>query len=277
MADAASRIWLDGELLPADEARISVLDRGLLVGEGAFETLVAAGGRARAITRHLARLRRSVAALGLHLPWPDDALRAAVDGVVEGVDVARVRITVTGGPAPLGPTRPDPARPTVTVIAGPFTSATQPERVGVSPWPINERSPLAGVKTTSRAELTLALAAAQGRGFGEALLGNTAGQLVEGTGSNVFVAIDGRLLTPELASGCLPGVTRALVMEVVDVDERALSIDVLATADEVFLTSSTRAVQPVIQVEGRELGRPGPLTARAARALSTLFAANDDP
>lgn len=277
MADPTDRIWLDGALLPAGEAKVSTLDRGLLLGEGAFETFVAASGRPRALTRHLVRLRRSVAVLGLAVPWSDDELRAAVAGVVEDVDVARVRITVTAGVAPFGPTRPVEPRPTVVVAAGSFTPVRRPERVGVSPWPVNERSPLAGAKTTSRAELGLALAHAQARGFGEALLGNTRGELVEGTGSNVFVAIGGRLLTPSLDSGCLPGVTRALVIEAVGAEERVLSIDVLSTAEEVFLTSSTRAVQPVVQVEGHQVGRPGPLTAAAARALAALFATTDDP
>lgn len=270
-------IWIDGHLVPAAHAHVPLLSRGFLLGEGAFETLVAAGGLPRALTRHLARLRRSVDALGLALPHSDEDLRDAVAAVIAPLEVARVRITVSGGPTPLGPTPPGPVAPIVSVVAADFRPSRAPERVCVAPWPVNEHSPLSGVKVTSRAELTLALRHAQGLECGEALLANTAGHLVEGTGSNVFVGIGGRLLTPSLRSGCLPGVTRALVMEAVPVEERELSIDVLATADEVFLTSATRAVQPVSHVDGRDLGRPGPLTAKAATRLAALFEWNEDP
>ncbi len=136
------------------------------------------------------------------------------------------------------------------------------EDVCVVPWPRNERGAMVGVKTTSYAENVVALAHAAERGAGEALFANTAGNLCEGTGSNVFVVVDGRLLTPTLASGCLAGVTRALVLEWSDAQEADVPVGALAGAEEAFLTSTTRDVQPIRLVNGTALpAAPGPVTA----------------
>ncbi|MDQ3148169.1 MAG: aminotransferase class IV, partial [Actinomycetota bacterium] len=146
------------------------------------------------------------------------------------------------------------------------------------PWARNERSAVAGLKTTSYAENVVALAWAQARGADEAVLANTGGSLCEGTGTNVFVAVGGRLVTPPLASGCLAGVTRALVLERSAAEEADLPLDALAGAEEAFLTSSTREVQPVATVDGQPLRRcPGPLTAAAQEAFRDLLATDLDP
>jgi branched-chain amino acid aminotransferase len=148
------------------------------------------------------------------------------------------------------------------------------------PWVRNERSPVAGAKTTSYAENVVALAEAHRQGAAEAILANTVGALCEGTGSNVFVASGGRLRTPSLATGCLAGVTRELLLEVIDVEEvETLTLDDLRGADEAFLTSSTRDVQPIAEVDGRLLPAPlpGPLTRAAADAFAAVQAADLDP
>jgi branched-chain amino acid aminotransferase len=156
--------------------------------------------------------------------------------------------------------------------------------IATVPWVRNERSPIAGVKSTSYAENAVALASARSRGATEAVLANTVGSLCEGTGSNVFVVIDGEVLTPPLTSGALNGVTRQLVLEwcndVVPLREEALAYDVLHTADEVFLTSSTRDVQPVVRLVDPERGRKlpaGPITARVAAQFAACAAERRDP
>ena len=136
---------------------------------------------------------------------------------------------------------------------------------------------MAGLKTTSYAENVVMLAHAKARGASEALMANTAGRLCEGTGSNVFLGVNGRLVTPPLSSGCLAGITRALVLEWVGAEEVDLPTSALAEADEVFLTSSTRDVMPVHAVDGRALPSPGPLTARAAEVFAARAAADTDP
>jgi len=274
-----STIWLNGGLFAADQPAINASDHGLLVGDGVFETAKVVDGEAFALTRHLGRLRRSAAGLGLDLPRTDDELRAGVAEVIAAnqPDVGRLRITVTGGPGPLGSARGDDG-PTVVMATGPAGTWPPAAAVVVVPWPRNERSPVAGLKTTSYAENVVALAHANERGAGEALFANLAGNLCEGTGSNVFVGLDGRLLTPPLSSGCLAGITRELVLETTDAVEADLSMEDFARADEAFLTSSTRDVQPVSTVDGRALPRcPGPLSVAAAEAFAALMSRTLDP
>lgn len=146
------------------------------------------------------------------------------------------------------------------------------------PWTRNERGALTGFKTTSYAENVVALARAHERAASEALFPNTVGRLCEGTGSNVFVVLDGEIHTPPLSSGCLPGITRALTVEWTGARETELPQDVLERADEIFLTSTLRDVQAVHRVDGRELpGAPGPVTSEAMRIFGERAADDLDP
>jgi branched-chain amino acid aminotransferase len=272
------RLWADGELVDEDDAHVSVLDHGFTVGDGVFETLKVYAGRPFAVRRHLERLVRSATGLDLQVP-PADFVRRAIDDVVGAnqLGTATLRVTLTSGPGPLGSVR-GTAGP--TLVVAPAAPAPWPATadVVVVPWPRNERGPLAGLKTTSYAENVVALAWARRRGGGEALFANLAGNLCEGTGTNVFVAVGGRLATPPLSAGCLAGVTRALVVEACGAVEEDLSVADLLGADEAFLTSTTREVQPIRAVDGRVLpAAPGPLTAAAAEALARIVATNLDP
>ncbi|WP_068111168.1 aminotransferase class IV [Nocardioides dokdonensis] len=260
------RAWVNGQLLAdAHQPVVQVSDHGFTVGDGVFEAVKVVDGRPFALDRHLARLLSSTAGMGLPLP-DEDAVRRGVDAVLaaEHLTLGRLRITVTGGPAPLGSGRGD-AAPTIAVVAAPMPPAASSARVATVPWPRNERGALAGLKTTSYGENVVALAEARRRGADEAVFANLAGHLCEGTGSNVFYAVGGELRTPTLASGCLAGVTRALVLEWVGAREVDEPIEVLLQADEVFLASTTRDVQPVSHWDERDLGEPGPLTRAAAR------------
>jgi branched-chain amino acid aminotransferase len=255
------RAWINGRLLPDPTApAVGVTDHGLTVGDGVFEAIKVVDGRPFALTRHLERLARS--AEGLGLPEVDeDAVRRGVAAVLAGreLPLGRIRITVTGGPAPLGSGRGDEP-PTVVVVADAMGEWPATAAVATVPWPRNERGALAGLKTTSYAENVVALAAARARGASEAIFANTAGHLCEGTGTNVFYVVDGELRTPTLASGCLAGVTRALVLEwygATEVDEPLAVVD---RASEVFLVSTTRDVQGVARWDDRELPAPGPVT-----------------
>ena len=147
------------------------------------------------------------------------------------------------------------------------------------PWPRNERSAVAGVKTTSYAENVVMLAEARKVGASEAIMANTRGNLCEGTGTNVFVVLGDRLVTPPLLAGCLAGVTRGLVLELLDeAEEDDVPMAALAEADEVLLTSSTRDVQPLRSLDGRPLpGAAGPVARRAAGALARLQDRDIDP
>lgn len=271
------KAWIDGALVDPAEPAIALDDHGLTTGDGCFETLKVIDGVPFALTRHLERLRRSCDGLGLVAP-DDDRVREACDAAVGagGPGVGRMRITITAGRAPLGSGRGDVA-PTLAVLVGPPASWPPTAAVAVCPWVRNERSAVAGLKTTSYAENVVALAWANEWGCTEALFANTRGELCEGTGTNVFVVVDGRLATPPLDSGCLAGVTRELLLEVIEVEERAVAVEELDAADEVFLTSSTRDIHPVHAVGDRRLEAPGPVTRQAMDAWRALVARSLDP
>ncbi|WP_369214492.1 aminotransferase class IV [Streptomyces flavofungini] len=272
------KIWLDGGLRDVENARVSVLDHGLTVGDGIFETVKSIQGRPFALTRHLDRLARS--ARGLGLPEPDlDEVRRACAAVLDAnpLPLGRLRITYTGGLSPLGSDRGDQGT-TLVVAAGEAQRRPDSTAVITVPWTRNERGALTGLKTTSYAENVVALARALDQGASEALFANTVGRLCEGTGTNVFVVIDGEIHTPPLASGCLAGITRELTVEWTGARETDLPMDVLDRADEIFLTSTLRDVQGVHRVDGRELAAaPGPVTAKAMRTFDERAADGLDP
>jgi branched-chain amino acid aminotransferase len=268
---SGGKVWIDGHLVDEASATVPYDDHGITVGDGAFETIKLVDGAPFALRRHLARLSRSLETLRLPPPRPDD-LATAIDAVSSAHDGdGFLRVTVTGGRGPLGSPRGD-VSPRLIVAVRPGQLMDEPTDVEVVPWTRNERGALAGVKSTSYAENVVALAFARERGATEALFGNNAGNLCEGTGSNVFVVIDDELSTPPLSSGCLAGVNRELLMEVLDVVERDLPMTDLERASEMFLTSTAREVQPVRAIGGKPLADcPGPHTVRARAAWLGAF------
>lgn len=277
------KVCVNGVHGDAEDLRISPLDHGLLVGDGVFETLRVYDGIPFAWTRHLARLERSAAGLGLAVP-SIATLREQADAVIVANDLheARLRITITGGPAPLGSERAA-VDPTVVIAASALTRWPSTADVVTVAWPRNERGATAGLKTISYAENVRALAYAHEHGAGEAIFPNTRDELCEATGSNVFLVRDGTLFTPPPDSGCLLGVTRALVLELaasleIVTTEVALSLSALATAEEAFLCSTTREVQGIAHVDGIALpAAPGPVTAQLAEAFTALVGRDMDP
>ena len=259
------RVWINGELLSDPTApAVRVTDHGLTVGDGVFEAIKVVDGLPFALTRHLERLARSARGLGLP-DVDDDAVRRGVAAVLadQELPLGRIRITYTDGPSPLGSGRGD-AAPTLIVVADSMKASSPTTAVATVPWPRNERGALAGLKTTSYAENVIALARAHERGASEAIFTNLAGNLCEGTGSNVFYVVDGELRTPTLASGCLAGITRALVLEWYGGTEIDEPIEVVDRASEIFLVSTTRDVQGVSRWDDRELPAPGPVTTKVA-------------
>jgi branched-chain amino acid aminotransferase len=271
------RAWLNGDLL-ADptQAAVAVTDHGFTVGDGVFEAVKTLHGQPFALTRHLERLERSAAGLGLPIPDLDD-VRRGVAAVLEDDPIGRLRITWSAGPAPMGSGRGG-GPPTLVVAYSAIAEAADATTVVTVPWTRNENGATAGLKTTSYAENVIALAHAVEHGGTEAIFANTAGHLCEGTGTNVFYVVDGELRTPSLASGCLAGVTRALIIEwcgAREVDEPLG--DVLAGASEAFLASTTRDVQAIARWDGRDLPTPGPVTRACAETWATREAETMDP
>ncbi len=275
-------IWIDDRLVHPDDANIGFSDHGITVGDGVFESIGVVDGEAFALQRHLDRLRRSAGTIGLAIGHDDESLRKAVNAVIaNNADVGVIRMTVTGGHAPLGSARGEgPSR--LIVAAAPTRGWAKTTEVVTVEWTRNENSALAGVKSTSYAENVVALARAKEAGATEALLANTKGELCEGTGTNIFVELDGKLATPPLESGCLAGVTRALVIEGlvaadIEIVEQSIPFGQLGVCTEAFLTSSTRDVQGISAIDGRPLEAPGPLTMLAAQALDDVRSQSLDP
>jgi branched-chain amino acid aminotransferase len=271
------RIWLNGALLN-DEATISPLDHGLTTGDGVFETIKIVDGQPFAVRRHLERLVRS--AVGLGLPEPDVArIEAGIAEVVAAdpdIPFGRLRITYTGGVSPLSSDR-GTSGPTILVATQAIPRPAATSAIVTVPWVRNERSAVAGLKTTSYAENVRALAYAKERGGSEAIFANTIGNLSEGTGANIFCVYDGELVTPTLESGALAGVTRALVLEWFGGTERDVPLERLHEAEEVFLTSTTRDVQAIHRVDDRDLPAPGTITAQVAKVFADHSAGNPNP
>jgi branched-chain amino acid aminotransferase len=266
-------------LFEADEAHVSVFDHGITVGDGVFETLKVLAGEPIALTRHLRRLTQSCRILGLQAPDLDVLLGAVAEVIrsePEAAALGRLRITCTGGSGPLASDRQDGAQTTIVALRPmqPWPSTTS---AVVVPWVRNERSPVTGAKTTSYAENVVALAWAHERGFSEGLFGNTTGELSEGTGTNVFVVKSGQVLTPALSSGCLAGITRELLLEWNLATEAQLSREDLESADEAFLTSSTRDVHPVVKLGERTWDDVGPTTRFIAAQYIRAISQNIDP
>lgn len=244
---------IDGVVLPAAEAMIPATDDGLLRGDGAFEVLRLYGGRPFALADHLARLERSAA--NLRLPLDLDAIHTDVATLLTeagtGPEHGCLRIVVTRGGHRLLMTEELPARPEAIRLA---TVTYAPPRL------------LDGIKSLSYAPNMLATRLAREQGADEALLVSPHGHVLEGPTSSIFWVAGGVLRTPPLDDHVLASITRARLIELTGAQERPGTVEDLLAADEAFLASTTREVQPVVAVNGTAIPR-GPVTERAAAAL----------
>lgn len=267
-------VSINGRLLPENQGALPVLDRGLLYGYGLFETMAVFAGQAFLMDAHLARLYSSASRLGLEVPYKPGELTAMISKVAEAnmVQEGYLRVTLTAGSQPPGPLLPG----TVIIQARggiPYTGEQYNRGLaaGFSSVRRNETSPLTGLKTLNYLDNLLAREDAGKKGWGEGLLLNTRGCLAEGTASNVFLVSGGRLITPDPASGILPGITRQVVIQLaldsgLEVAERPVNPVELEGAGEAFLTNSLMGVMPLTMVSGKPVGRgvPGPVTAMLA-------------
>ena len=249
---------LDGAVLPVAEARIPVTDAGLLRGDGVFEVVRLYGGRPYALDEHLARMTRS--ADNLRLPFDASAVeadaRALLDAAAPGDGL--LRLVVTRGGHRLALLEPLPDYPPAISLG--FVEYVPP-RV------------LDGIKSLSYGANMLATRLAQERGFDEALLVTPHGRVLEGPTSSIFVAFDGRLVTPPLDEHVLDSITRRRLLEVTDTVEEPLTLDDLRRATGAALVSTTREVQPVERVEDIELDLNDPLVQGAVAAVRERIAA----
>jgi len=256
-------LWCNGQWVDALPA--APLDRGLTLGLGLFETLLGLDGKVVFCERHLARLGAGCARLGWVAPQNEFAdLPGAMERLLQcsgyGTGRARLRLAISAGTGALADLTRGADR-MVWMVASPVAAPPVSQALGVSPWPRNEHGALAGLKCAAYAENLLALDHARRAGFDETVFFNTAGKLCEAATANVFIVRDSELRTPSLASGCLAGITREVVMELaaqhgIPCEEVPLRQVDLESADEVFLTSATRGPVAVSAIGARTLPQP---------------------
>ncbi|MGH9349620.1 MAG: aminotransferase class IV [Vicinamibacterales bacterium] len=280
----AATVNVNGRISGERDAAISVFDHGFLYGEGVYETLRTYNGRPFLYDRHMRRLRRSADMIVLGVPLSDGQLADRISQTAAGADLdggeAYIRVLVTRG---IGDLTYDPrATPTPSVVIivkanvdPPRETYDQGVKVCLSPILRNHpRSLNPMIKSNNLLNNALAMQEALRRGGTEAIMRNHRGELTECTQSNLFVVKNGALLTPPLDAGLLPGITREFVLEIaraegVEAREQTLRDDDLLGADESFLTSTTRELVPIVQVDDRQIGtgRPGPVTLKLLAAF----------
>ncbi len=264
-------IWINGQLVPADTPVLSAADRGFLLGDGLFETLAIRGGKPVDLEEHLVRLTGGADALGIPFRFGAEPLRAEVSSLlaangVEGDGV--LRITLSRGPGSRGLRVPEPASPVLVLTAEPYDFVEPtPRRVVVSTVVRHPGAVTSRWKTVSYLDQVMALREAEARGFDDALMPNGLRGFAGASHANLFVVVQGRVHTPRIEDGALPGITRGQVLarlaeEGVEVVQSSVPWSGVARASEVFLTNSLAGVIPVASAEDTVYAAPGPITAR---------------
>ncbi|OIR09048.1 D-alanine aminotransferase [mine drainage metagenome] len=259
-------VWLNGSLLDEAAARIDPSDRGLTLADGLFETLCLKGGKVRHLAAHLARLRAGADCLGFQAPRSDTDIAEAMLALAKAHSQADglLRLTLTRGPAPRGLLPPAQPQPTLLITLAPAVPDPAPARaILATVTRRNEFSPASRFKTLNYIDNLLARREAAARGADDALLLNSQGRLAESTIANLFLVIDGAVLTPPVADGALPGVMRADVIDRLGAGTAPLHPADLAVASEAFLTNAA-GIRALVMVDGHAIGggHPGPVTTR---------------
>jgi branched-chain amino acid aminotransferase len=285
------KVWFDGRILDHTEARISVVDHGLLYGDGVFEGMRAYAGRMFRLDDHLRRFEVSARAIGLDLP-ARDRLREIVLATVAatGAQDAYVRLVVTRGEGPLGLDPTTCASPTVFCIADSVEIFSKDKAAaGISLVVSSLRRPGPDaldprIKSLNYLNNVLAKLEARRQGADDALLLNARGEIAEATAANVFVVRNDRLMTPPAADGALEGITRAVVLELASglglvAEERTLTRIDLVGADEAFLTGTGARIVPIRSLDGQPIGSsvPGPITAKIRDRYFALARSSGTP
>jgi len=280
---ALPAIFVNGMRQLGDATGISPRDRGLMLGDGLFETMRAQSGTIFKLDRHLQRLRDGLAVLAIREPphlrqWILTAVRAAAEAD------ASVRLTLTRGAGAAGVAPPSDSQPTVIVMVTRMPSFpphiyTKGLHAIIASGRRNERAMTARLKTLAYADAIAAWLEAERAGTDEAVFLDSEEHCAGGTSSNLFIATGGVLVTPPLSCAALPGITRATVLELarelsIETVERPFGEAELIAADEAFLTSSLRGIAPLVHVGGARIGSgtPGALTRRVAAAYAAHVA-----
>ncbi len=283
----AEVVWINGRVYPREEAVISVFDHGFLYGDSIYETVRTSGGHPFLLERHLERLRASAAALHLNLTRTLEDDRRGVDEALAAAanPESIMRIIVTRGEGDIGYGQDLCRHPSTLIYVRPMHALPDPEtRPGVrvvilSVLRNDPRTVSPAIKSGNLLNNILGAHEAEERGVEEGIMLNPAGQVAEGTMTNLFIVKNGVVHTPPLEAGILPGITRGFVLEVardigVPIREESFPPADLLAADEAFLTGTTRAVQPILSVDEIQMGdgRRGPITYKLMQAFAAAEA-----
>jgi branched-chain amino acid aminotransferase len=280
----AAVVYVNGRILPEEQALVSVFDHGFLYGAGIYETLRTYDRQPFLFDRHMVRLRRSAGMMALDVPHENNELARLVADTMaahEALDEAYIRVLLTRGVGELSYTIAAGQAPTLVIIVKPLPlppARTFTHGINVSLVSIhrNHRTALNPmIKSNNLLNPALAMQEANRKGAEEALMLNHEGELTECSQANFFMVRGGEALTPPLSAGLLPGITREFVLEIMrDVGiaggEARLTPADLEAADEAFITGTTREVTPVVSIDGRAVGSgtPGPVTRRLMQAFA---------
>jgi branched-chain amino acid aminotransferase len=280
----AAMVNVNGRISDERDAVISVFDHGFLYGEGIYETLRTYNNRPFLYDRHMRRLRNSAAMMALDIPFSDDQLASQIRDTTAAANLdgaeAYIRVLVTRGVGELTYDIKATPTPSVVIIVKPLvepSEETYEQGVKVALVDVVRNHPASVnpmIKSNNLLNQALAGQEAIRRGAFEGVMRNYRGELTECTTANLFVVRDGVALTPPLESGLLPGITREFLFEVgrdvgVDVREKVLRDDDLVSAEEAFLTSTTREAVPIVKVDDRTIGtgKPGLVTKRLLKGF----------
>jgi branched-chain amino acid aminotransferase len=266
-------VYYNGNLLPVDNVAISPFNRGLLYGDGVFETLRAYSGQVFRLGQHVKRMHEGLQVLRIEPNWEAQSIDLAINELIKrnNLSDAALRISVFRGDGE-GPEPREGLRSTILISAKPFnTYCAEDYATGFRAYLVSMRrsgySPLSRIKSLNYLDNILARLEAREHNAQEALLLNTLGWVAEGGTSNIFIVKDKKLITPPVDAGILPGITRAAVLEIagnadITTQEETFSPEELLRADESFLTNSLMEIMPLVMLNERKIGsgRPGPLT-----------------
>jgi branched-chain amino acid aminotransferase len=280
--------YLNGKLVPRQEAKISMLDYGFLFGFGLYETVRAYDGKPFRLENHLARLRYSGERLGIviHTALLSEAVHAVIKA--NGFGQTRIRICVSSGEGEMSPNLDSCKQPTIAVLASEYKPPGRAKylrgyKTVLASFRRNSLSPLTYLKSANTMDNMLARREAKDADADEAIFLNEKGYLSEAAGSNIFLVKDGVLKTPRYESGLLPGVTRVVVFELasqfeIKVSEVNCRLSDLLQADEVFATNSLIEIMPVTVFDGQPIGdgKPGTITRKLMKAYQELVKKETD-
>lgn len=275
--------FLNGDYMALDEARISPMDRGFLFGDGIYEVIPVHDGKPIGFSLHIDRMKKGLSAVEIDLDWSHDQWRDICDKLVDknGAGNLAVYLHVSrGADTKRHHAYPKGITPTVFGFASELAASLKSGRTAVTPLKISsaedKRWRRCDIKSTALLGNIIHFQKGQAEGNDETLLFNAAGELTEGSATNVFVVKDGVITTPPLDHQVLPGVTRLMLLDMlrkigsVPVEERVVTMEEARHADEIWLTSSTKEVAPVVQLDGKPVGsgEAGPVWAIAHRLFT---------